>query len=76
MQRDLEDSLAETADYKKKLEESEEQNRSLRKVARLYNSEKFAHNVSSAFARAKLGGRLQFGGLKLNTTIIPWNNTF
>ncbi len=50
MQRDLEDSLAETADYKKKLEESEEQNRSLRKVARLYNSEKFAHNVSSSSA--------------------------
>lgn len=45
MQRDLEASLAETAKYKKMLDESEEQNKSLRKVVRLYEAEKFAHSV-------------------------------
>ncbi|VDD83454.1 unnamed protein product [Mesocestoides corti] len=47
MQRDLEASLAETAEYKKKLEESEELNKNLRKVAQLYEAEKFAHTAEA-----------------------------
>uniref|UniRef100_A0A5K3FK45 Dynein regulatory complex subunit 4 n=1 Tax=Mesocestoides corti TaxID=53468 RepID=A0A5K3FK45_MESCO len=51
MQRDLEASLAETAEYKKKLEESEELNKNLRKVAQLYEAEKFAHTVTKTNLR-------------------------
>ncbi|KAL5102720.1 Dynein regulatory complex subunit 4 [Taenia crassiceps] len=51
MQRDLESSRSETARYKQKLEESEEQNNNLRKVAHLFETEKSAHNVTKANLR-------------------------
>ncbi|VDM17794.1 unnamed protein product [Hydatigera taeniaeformis] len=51
MQRDLELSQSETALYKQKLEESEEQNKNLRKVAHLFETEKSAHNVTKANLR-------------------------
>lgn len=46
MQLDLESSQSETAQYKQKLAESEEQNKNLRKIAHLFETEKSAHNVS------------------------------
>ncbi|KAM7534130.1 hypothetical protein Aperf_G00000108972 [Anoplocephala perfoliata] len=52
MHQDLETSKSEMSEYKKKLHESENQNRNLRKVAHLFDSEKFAHNVTRANLRA------------------------
>ncbi|KAH9278088.1 hypothetical protein ECG_08899 [Echinococcus granulosus] len=51
MQRDLELSQSQTAQYKQKLGESEEQNKNLRKIAHLFESEKSAHNVTKANLR-------------------------
>ncbi|KAL5965592.1 Dynein regulatory complex subunit 4 [Taenia solium] len=47
MRHDLESSQSETARYKQKLEESEEQNKNLRKVAHLFETEKSAHNLEA-----------------------------
>lgn len=46
-ERELEACKTEILEYKKKFIESEEQNKSLKKAAKLFESETFAHNVSS-----------------------------
>ncbi|VDL59649.1 unnamed protein product [Hymenolepis diminuta] len=53
-ERELETCKTEILEYKKKFIESEEQNKSLKKAAKLFESEIFAHNVTKADLRSAI----------------------